>query len=77
MESKPTTDFKKMDVKGAFSALGSSESGLSAAEAEKRVGELGYNEVAEKRKTSTWSSSPTSGAPYRGCWKSPPYYATS
>jgi len=49
MEAKATTDFKKMDVEGTFSALDASESGLSSAEAEKRAKEFGYNEVAEKK----------------------------
>lgn len=49
MESKSTSQFKEMDVKGALSALSSSEKGLSPAEAEKRAGQFGYNEVPEKK----------------------------
>jgi H+-transporting ATPase len=49
LKAKPTTDFKKLDVKGALAALDSSEKGLSAAQAASRVKELGYNEVPEKK----------------------------
>ncbi|MFA6213768.1 MAG: HAD-IC family P-type ATPase, partial [Candidatus Micrarchaeia archaeon] len=49
METRATTDFKKMSVKDSLSVLDASEKGLSVAEAEKRAAEFGYNEVAEKK----------------------------
>jgi H+-transporting ATPase len=44
-----TEDAKKLDTSTLFGKLGSSKSGLSAAEAEKRLQEYGYNEIAEKK----------------------------
>jgi H+-transporting ATPase len=44
-----TEDAKKLDTSTLFEKLESSKSGLSAAEAEKRLREYGYNEIAEKK----------------------------
>ena len=49
LNAKPTTDFKKMNVKETLLSLDSSEKGLSAEQASSRVKEFGYNEVAEKK----------------------------
>jgi len=49
LKAKSTTDFKKMSVKDTLSVLDTSEKGLASPEAEKRVNEFGYNEVAEKK----------------------------
>jgi H+-transporting ATPase len=51
IETKPTSDFKKMKGNDALSCLGSSENGLSPQEAASRVKEIGYNEVAEKQES--------------------------
>jgi H+-transporting ATPase len=44
-----TEDVKKLDISTLFENLESSKSGLAAAEAEKRLQEYGYNEIAEKK----------------------------
>jgi len=44
-----TEDAKKLDISTLFEKLESSKSGLAAAEAEKRLQEYGYNEIAEKK----------------------------
>ncbi len=51
MNARPTTDFKKMNVKGALSALDATDKGLSASQAASRIKEFGYNEVAEKKES--------------------------
>ena len=49
MESKSTSDYKAMKPAQAMTVLGASEKGLSGAEAKKRAGEVGYNEIPEKK----------------------------
>jgi H+-transporting ATPase len=46
-----TEDGKKLDISTLFEKLESSKSGLSKAEAQKRLQEYGYNEIAEKKKS--------------------------
>ena len=49
IEIKATSDFEKMTAAGAFAALQSGKNGLGVAEAGRRAGEIGYNEVTEKK----------------------------
>jgi len=51
METIPTSRFKEMKNSAALSALSASEKGLSSTEVKKRIAELGYNEVAEKKES--------------------------
>jgi H+-transporting ATPase len=45
------TDFKSLGLDEAFSALGTSASGLSGEEAASRIAKYGYNEIPEKRRS--------------------------
>lgn len=45
---RDTDDYKELSVEDAMKETGSSEAGLSTAEAKKRVGASGYNEIQEK-----------------------------
>ena len=49
MDYQNTSQFKGMKVAQALSSLGATEKGLSAAEAEKRAKEAGYNEIVGKK----------------------------
>ncbi|VVB68500.1 Copper-exporting P-type ATPase B [Candidatus Norongarragalina meridionalis] len=51
MEAKSTSQFKEMDAKEVLASLGTSEKGLSAAEAAARAKEFGYNEIPEKKES--------------------------
>jgi len=50
MTTKATADFANVPIDDACMALGASRSGLTEHEAKKRINELGYNELSEKRK---------------------------
>jgi H+-transporting ATPase len=48
--TKVTADFRNVLIDDAYRELNASTGGLTEDEARKRINELGYNEIAEKRK---------------------------
>ena len=50
MITKPTADFANVPIDDAYRILKTSTNGLAEYEAERRISELGYNELSEKRK---------------------------
>jgi H+-transporting ATPase len=50
MKTKRTADFADIPLSDAYAALSASINGLTEDEAKRRVNELGYNELTEKRK---------------------------
>ncbi|MFH0834734.1 MAG: plasma-membrane proton-efflux P-type ATPase [Candidatus Micrarchaeota archaeon] len=51
MEAKSTAEFKAMGAKEALASLGTSEKGLSSAEASQRAVQFGYNEIPDKKQS--------------------------
>jgi len=62
---------EKADVDKILKELGTSQSGLTEEEAQKRIEQYGYNEMQEKRKTKPSSFSKNFGRLFPGCWRPP------
>jgi len=63
---------EKADVDKILKELGTSQSGLTEEEAQKRIEQYGYNEMQEKKgKQSHQVSQKNFGRLFPGCWRPP------